>query len=230
MKLASRRFKSFEQNFKRNWLTIFLIFVIFLGIVHRLLANFKLTDKNFHLVRGIFLENFKNDEKIPNSNIFFIEADPGDEKILEDGRQACSVESAAFLNPDMKVYVNFLTVTDKLFMHDSKLLQALQSYENIKIRFINFEDYFKGSMLEEWLRNDPLWAYDVRQVSQVAKMLMLLRHGGVAMDFNIISLFPFKNITDENFSCAIDRTTLLTSLIRLKNDENGQKFADAFIL
>lgn len=177
-----RAYKSLEQNFKRNWLTIFLIFVIFLLIVHKVLANFKLTDKKFRIARGIYLENFKNEEKFlnssPNSNIFFIEDDPGDEKILEDGRQACSVESAALLNPDMKVYVNFLTVTDKLFMHDSKLLKVLQSYENIKIRFINFENYFKGSMLEEWFRSDPMWAYDVKQVALVAKMLMLLRHGG----------------------------------------------------
>jgi hypothetical protein len=109
-------------------------------------------------------------------------------------------------------------------------LSALLSYENIKIRFLNFEDYFKGTILEEWFRHDPLWTYNVEQVANVAKMLMLNKFGGVSMDFNMLTIKSFKNISEENFSCAIDKFSILHSILKLKNNENGQKFSDSFIL
>jgi hypothetical protein len=97
MKLINRR--SYKNLAIRNWLTIFLIFLIFLGISHKILKfQFKLSNKNFIVVRGIYLENFIKGEKFLNStqnlNIFFVDDEASDEKILDDGRQACSVESA----------------------------------------------------------------------------------------------------------------------------------------
>lgn len=95
MKL-NHRSRSVFNKIKRNK----LIFV--LGGFFVLLISFKvlksLSRNSFKIIRGVNLENFKNDEKFltknPNLNVFFIDADPGDEKVLEDGRQACSVESA----------------------------------------------------------------------------------------------------------------------------------------
>lgn len=95
MKINHRNRSAFNK-IKRN--KSILVIGGFVVIFIFYTASKKLTQNSFKIVRGVNLENFKNDEKIliknSNLNVFFIDADPGDEKVFEDGRQACSVESA----------------------------------------------------------------------------------------------------------------------------------------
>lgn len=89
----NHRQRGFLLHIKRNKFTflLILIFVIFV-IYRRSTGSFK------RIFNGENLKNIQSEkenlEKNQNLNIFFIDADPGDEKVLEDARQACSVESA----------------------------------------------------------------------------------------------------------------------------------------
>lgn len=72
-------------------------------------------------------------------------------KISISARQACAVESAAKLNPDMEVYLLFTSPGNFNFSGDEsdRILQALLTYENIRIMHLDFEKYVKDTPLEE---------------------------------------------------------------------------------
>lgn len=72
-------------------------------------------------------------------------------KITISPRQACAVESAARMNPDMDVYLLFTSPGKFNFQGDEsdKMLQALLKYNNVKIMHLDFEKYTKGTPLEE---------------------------------------------------------------------------------
>lgn len=50
------------------------------------------------------------------------------------------------------------------------------------------------------------------------------------MNFDTISLKSFSEIPHDNFACVQDKKFIFNSIIKLKNDESGQKFSDAFFL
>lgn len=72
-------------------------------------------------------------------------------KISISARQACAVESAAKMNPNMEVYLLFTSPGNFNFVGDEsdRMLQALLMYENIRIMHLDFEKYIKDTPLEE---------------------------------------------------------------------------------
>lgn len=92
-----RRNRSYVAILQRYKFNLFLIVLIFVIILYKLSYNYKIVREKIKIVRGNSLKNFKNEEEklnfTSNQSIFFIDDDPGDEKVLNDGRRACSVES-----------------------------------------------------------------------------------------------------------------------------------------
>ena len=84
-------------------------------------------------------------------------------KIVITARQACSVESAAKLNPNLEIYLLYTPsgVIKKEATESDRLLQSLQKYENIKIRHVDFGEYVKNSPVEFLVKHASKFSHEV---------------------------------------------------------------------
>lgn len=76
--------------------------------------------------------------------------------------QACSVEAAAVTNPNYKIYLLYASpgaISNTTSLND-RILTALQSYKNIKINWINVEDYFIGTPTERLYKKSKYYNYN----------------------------------------------------------------------
>lgn len=73
------------------------------------------------------------------------------DKITISARQACAVESAAKMNPNMEIYLLFTSPGRFNFEGDEsdRMLQAILNYSNVQVLHLNFERYIKDTPLEE---------------------------------------------------------------------------------
>lgn len=75
-------------------------------------------------------------------------------KITIHPRQACAVESALRANPNLDVYLLF--TSPGLIRYEGtesdEIIQALQTYPNLRIMRVNFVEYTRGTPLEDLYR------------------------------------------------------------------------------
>lgn len=94
-------------------------------------------------------------------------------KIVISAREACAVESAAILNPNLDVYLLFTSPGIFKFedTESDRFLQALQSYKNVKIHHLNYEKYTEGTPLEDLYKNGVIEAsqYAMSHASDVLR-------------------------------------------------------------
>lgn len=100
------------------------------------------------------LAEISNTTPRKGNSIFFHETSCNsffNKKITISARQACAVESAAKMNPNMEVYLLFTSPGNFNFEGDEsdKILQALLTYRNVRIMHLNFEKYTKDTPLEQ---------------------------------------------------------------------------------
>lgn len=125
-------------------------------------------------------------------SIFFHETSCGSstqDGIVLTARQACAVESAAKMNPDLEVYLLF---TAPINLRNStlknKIVTQLLSYPNIHVRHLHFEKYFMGSPLEKWYKGGALKAsrWPRSHASDALRFLTLWKYGGTYLDLDVI--------------------------------------------
>ena len=105
-------------------------------------------------------------------------------------RQACAVESLAFQNPNLTVFVLFI---DTAINASSKIaIQLANQYENIHLISVKMDDYLAGTALERWYhctewRKGP---YHVEHLSDGLRLLTVAKYGGYYFDLDIIHVRP----------------------------------------
>lgn len=96
-------------------------------------------------------------------------------KIVIASREACAVESAALLNPNLDVYLLFTSPGVIKFdgSESDRFLKALMSYQNVKIHHLNYETYTKGTPLEDLYEDGTIEAsqYAMSHASDVLRYL-----------------------------------------------------------
>ncbi|KAG5666937.1 hypothetical protein PVAND_014942 [Polypedilum vanderplanki] len=224
---------------KRNLLNFLLLSTIYLLLLLYLFTlNLKcfieneqhkilLLKKDFFSVFGDFhdktfeLLNILEDDKIINDEnkkkIFFVESHTNRDRKLEKPRQACSVESAARINPDMEVYFIFATNSSGIDMHFSDLIEALLSYKNIHLRFLNPKEFSVGTILEDLFQKDKIKnsSYPVAHLSDILRVLLLYKYGGQYLDLDTITFTPVSFIRKENFACAESKNIVANGILNL---------------
>lgn len=106
-------------------------------------------------------------------------------------RQACAVESLAYHNPDINVFVLFVDAVVNV-SSTSTMYQLKQQYKNIDFISINLDDYLAGTPLEHWFhctnwREGP---YHVSHLSDGLRFLTLSKYGGYYFDLDVIQVRP----------------------------------------
>ena len=104
-----------------------------------------------------------------------------------NARQACAVESAAKMNPNMNVYLLFVSPS-KISNQSREMFHQLQSYSNVRIRHIKPEEYVKNTPLDLWYRSGVLkksrWPRS--HMSDILRYLTLWKYGGIYLDLDVV--------------------------------------------
>lgn len=132
--------------------------------------------------------------------IFFLETHMEKERDLSDPRQACSVESAALMNPDSDVYFIFATDSDGINMKSSELIFRLAQYPNIHFVFVNPIEISRGTSVESFFSDGTLEnsSYPIEHMADVLRILILNKFGGQYIDLDVFSLVPLSVINKKN--------------------------------
>lgn len=143
-------------------------------------------------------------------------------------RQACAVESAAKMNPDLEVYLLF---TSPINLHNStvknKVVAQLLTYPNVRVRHLNFEKYFVGSPLEEWYRGGALKAsrWPQSHASDVLRFLTLWKYGGTYLDLDVVVTRSLNGLS--NFAGAESNTDVAAGVLNFHSEGLGHEMAEA---
>lgn len=119
--------------------------------------------------------DFENDFKT-RRNIFFVESSSNKslDEVSINNRQACSIESAALMNPNAHVAV--ILVTD-LHLRRTKTVEALMKYPNIRFYRLGLVEFSSNSPVEQWLESGAMYdtKYPVETISDMVRLLLLWR-------------------------------------------------------
>ncbi|XP_060665854.1 lactosylceramide 4-alpha-galactosyltransferase-like [Drosophila nasuta] len=182
------------------------------------------------------LENvlFAEKKPRPGRTIFFLEtncvcADPQYNLLALRSRQACTIESAALHYPDLDVFV--LSVCSSYRKPSDPIINTLLSYTNVHIRRVNLWQFSAETPVENWIRRENLFdsRYLMNNISNLLRLLVLYRYGGLYLDMDMLVLRRFEN-ESINFLGAEPNFSVGNSVIGLKPYGFGRKLAELFLL
>lgn len=170
-----------------------------------------------------------SNKAITDRNIFFHETSCFDQDgLVLNARQACAVESAAKMNPNMNVYLLFVSAS-KISNQSKELFNQLQTYPNIHLGHIYPEDYVRNTPLDLWYRSGILkksrWPRS--HMSDILRYLTLWKYGGIYLDLDVVVTTSFGHLT--NFAGAEDWDDVAAGVIGLDTTPLGRRVADACV-
>ncbi|KAK9883262.1 hypothetical protein WA026_001447 [Henosepilachna vigintioctopunctata] len=125
------------------------------------------------------------------------------DKIVINSRQACAVESAALMNPNLDVYLTFTSPGVFKFedTESDRFLKALLGYSNVRINHLNYEKYTKGTPVEELYSKGAIEAshYAMSHASDILRYLTLWKYGGIYLDLDVVVIKNLESLPP-NFS------------------------------
>lgn len=138
-------------------------------------------------------------------------------------RQACAIESAAFNNPTVDVFVLFASPTYVPSNLDSNI-KSLLKYRNIFLRNNNLWSYTKDTPAEGWFRGETIFRSDFlsTHLSEFLRLVTLWRYGGVYINLDVVVLdnlyyFPQNSIG------AVDNSTVSNAVINVDDSEQSHR-------
>ncbi|KZC04750.1 PREDICTED: lactosylceramide 4-alpha-galactosyltransferase-like [Dufourea novaeangliae] len=171
----------------------------------------------------------KSDKPIRDRNIFFHETSCFDDGgLILKARQACAVESAAKMNPNMNVYLFFVSPSG-ISNQSREMFNQLQTYPNIRIRRIYPEEYVRKTPLELWYKSGvlrrSLWPRS--HMSDILRYLTLWKYGGIYLDLDVVVVTSLERLA--NFAGAEDWDAVAAGVIGFDTSTLGRRVADACI-
>lgn len=158
-----------------------------------------------HSVRIFLGKNAGNASKmLKGVNAYLIETSG---RLKLNYRQLCSIESLAFHNPNLTIYVLFTigirkSLEEPFEIKDLRILNS--KYGNINAGVINLNEFISGSPLEHWYhctswREGP---YSIGHLSDGIRLLILSKFGGYFFDLDLIHVRPVTHY--KNFVGLVD--------------------------
>ena len=133
----------------------------------------------------------------------------------------------ALTNPDHEVFLIFSKKVG--YFNDSKIpeVDALLSYKNIHINYVDIYEYAENTPLETWMQNGILFnsSYVVTHTSDILRFLSLWRYTGTYIDLDVIIQKPIVHL-GSNFAC-VQRDNYINSAF-MNLDMNGRRIAEKF--
>ena len=164
----------------------------------------------FSLLLCLFFKNLFPSKK--KFNIIFIETN--EYTNLFNFGQSCSIESAAFHNPDANI---------KIFTLKNKYLneKISKKYTNIKQFVITPNYVFKDTIFHDWWKRNKMLLlrnrYAINDLSNTFRVALIYKLGGIYLDLDIITLknlrpllkFNGMGLSKDNKSFQINNAVLI---------------------
>ncbi|XP_051858868.1 lactosylceramide 4-alpha-galactosyltransferase-like isoform X2 [Drosophila albomicans] len=170
----------------------------------------------------------------PGRSIFFHEtkchSSDGPNIFKLSARQACSIESAALNNPNFQVFLLFATPTYTLDDQNDPILDALRSYKNVNLRYLNIWRYVKDTPIEKWFKEGHLFRskFLTEHMSDLLRLITLYRFGGIYMDLDVVVLRSME-LVPLNYVGAHDNVTLGNAVISVEPRGIGHEISELFL-
>lgn len=194
----------------------------------------------------------KKIEKIsatPKPGIFFTDASHAivNGALRLSARQACAVESAAFINQNLTVFLYvFANTTQNLgrkfwfftfleifqsflldLMESSIFVNALVGYKNVKIQILTDDELFRGTIAENFFKSGKFsnTTFYAANLANVFRFLILEKYGGTYLDLDVI-VKKRLDLLPSNFACRESELFVNDAVLGL---ERGGKFSQIFL-
>ncbi|CAH1735582.1 unnamed protein product [Chironomus riparius] len=165
-----------------------------------------------------------------NDKIFFIESHIEHIRNFSKFKFACSIESAAKINPNLQVHLLFATTSKSVKLSRSNIVDALLSYENINLMYIDVIKFARGTVLENFMKNS-MWKrsrYPVVHLSDILRPLVLNKYGGLYLDLDVLFKTSLSEINRTNFACTQNDGLVVNNIMRL-DLEQGKSLTGDFL-
>ncbi|KAL7036377.1 hypothetical protein ACKWTF_008790 [Chironomus riparius] len=219
-----------RKKFRKRQTILLFLFILILALT---ISFFILSHFVFNCeLKIVFAENFNEIEPefLTNGTIYFMETHNSiDHQIT--AREACAIESAAFMNPDEKIVVLFLTPDDHIRLKSWDDFKPILSYKNVHLKYITMKEFTKDTKIEKWLKTEALKSskYIVSHTSDILRYVLLYKYSGVYLDLDVITVDSLKNLDLPNYACYhVDGGVINSGIMKLSGKE-GKKFADMMI-
>ncbi|KAL1440200.1 hypothetical protein MTO96_010008 [Rhipicephalus appendiculatus] len=133
--------------------------------------------------------------------IFFLETS----KVRSVGaRTACAVESASRLHPLWSIH--YLHASARFLSPFCPFASLLRTFRNVRLAYLDYKNHFKDTVLDLWLREGAYKRspYEAVHLSDGIRLGLLLKHGGVYVDFDVIFLRSLEDLGDAVVACSAD--------------------------
>ncbi|XP_043557740.1 alpha-1,4-N-acetylglucosaminyltransferase-like [Chiloscyllium plagiosum] len=160
--------------------------------------------KNFFRPSSSRIKNYRNVSNIiVESGIMFVETS---DKVEPTPLTVCSVESAAWLNPEKRIYFFMKEFSGNLTQYpqpDYAGIPLLSSISNVDVLPLNPTELFEDTPLIAWYQkvNPNAERYWTHVLADGCRLALLWKYGGIYLDTDIISLKP---LPFANFTCLED--------------------------
>ncbi|KAL5279475.1 hypothetical protein ACFFRR_003846 [Megaselia abdita] len=136
-------------------------------------------------------------------------------------RQACAIESAAFNNPTVDVFVLFASPTYVPNNLDSSVIKALLKYKNIFLRNNNLWIYTEDTPAGGWFRGESIFRSDflTTHLSEFMRLVTLWRYGGIYVNLDVLVLDDLYYFPPNTIG-ALDNSTVGNAVINV--DDGGE--------
>ncbi|CAG9764634.1 unnamed protein product [Ceutorhynchus assimilis] len=194
----------------------------------------------------LYCHAIETDQKLPDisdnaplnvtkRNIFFLETSCNSHKegkLTINARQACAVESAARLNPNMDVYLLFASpgiIKDEDSESD-RILRVLKLYPNIKILHFNIKRFVQNSPVENLWTTGKIRVslFPMAHTSDILRLLALWKYGGIYLDLDVIVTKNLEDLPD-NFGGAESDVLVANGVIGFGKDGKGKEYINECI-
>ncbi|XP_063915919.1 lactosylceramide 4-alpha-galactosyltransferase-like isoform X2 [Zophobas morio] len=171
------------------------------------------------------------DSRPKDKSIFFHEtscksAQSG--KIVITAREACAVESAAKLHPNYETYLLYVSpgIIKNEGTESDRFLQALLSYDNVRIRHLDLGNYVEDTPVESlWKRGTLERSYHVTShTSDLLRYLTLWKYGGLYLDLDVVVIKPLDTLPP-NYAGVESDSLVAAGVINLESAGLGHVLA-----
>lgn len=201
-----------------------LIFFYLIVSSHNLRENVIFHSQALNLLLQVEDGNLKTAKVQPQNgqNVFFVESSDSVENITLSARQACAVESAALANPHLKIFVIFVSRERFMKLSETPQMDAISSYPNVFINYIEAEKLSIGTPFEEFFKSNKLSESIFRRehTSDVIRLLMLWSYGGTYLDTDMIVRQKLDSVPP-NYACPESLKYMNGAILNFESHDNS---------
>lgn len=145
-------------------------------------------------------------------------------------RQACAIESAAAMNPELDVFVLFSCPTYVQTDLPDGVEKSIMALKNVHLRYSNPWRFTEGTPTEKFFRKGLIFKskFSITHMSDLLRILTLWKWGGTSMNLDTVMLKNIGKLT-RNFAAKEDENLVGNGVMNFESYGFGHYIADSVL-